>query len=149
MPVTCQCENSKTESQTSIEKEHLSVSKGEQMGGQISTSKKNKFQEGCDSNCYLCHSQKIASTSMFQSVKKRRRSYENDSISSAAERQIPLKKLRVNELYSSSCGRNSLMAAFFRLLGSYLFVCMYMCVQKEQYFNFGTLHKRQFNSVFI
>lgn len=103
-----------SESQIQTNKERPSV---EHMGGRVSIDKKDsKFQDGCDSNCYLCHSQNTAS----KSATKRRRRYENDTIGLVAEKEIPFKKLRVTELYANPSGRNSLMAAFFRLLGMFL-----------------------------
>ena len=105
MPVT---ENS--ESRIHRNKGQLS---NDQMGAQMSMDKKSKSEDGCDRNCYLCHTKSNAS----KSTKKRRRRCENVTNNSVVDKHIPLKKLKATELYENPSGRNSLMAAFFRLLG--------------------------------
>jgi len=93
------------------------------MGSQVSVKNRprSSSQNGVDSGMakYRCpRIEKITSAKPETVVLKRRRSYsECDNL--ANERQVLCKKLRVNQLYTDYCGRNSFMAAFFRLLGKF------------------------------
>lgn len=103
------------------------VPKTQEMGSDVST---KKYQKSCSENDANSanseiekykrpRTEKITSAKPEDVVLKRRRSYsECDNLSS--ERQILCKRLRVNQLYTDYCGRNSFMAAFFRLLGECL-----------------------------
>lgn len=97
--------------------------KKKEMGSQVST--KNRQNSGFENDAYSemakCKrplTEKIASAKPEAVVLKRRRSYsECDNLPS--ERQVLCKRLRVDQLYTDYCGRNSFMAAFFRLLGEF------------------------------
>lgn len=95
----------------------------QEMGSQVSIKNRprSSSQNGADSGMakYRCpRTEKITSAKPATVVLKRRRSYsECDNL--ANERQVLCKKLRVNRLYTDYCGRNSFMAAFFRLLGKF------------------------------
>ena len=95
----------------------------QEMGSQISIKSRQRSSSQNDASSemakYKCpRTQKITNAKPETIALKRRRSYsECDSL--ANERQILCKKLRVNQLYTDYCGRNSFMAAFFRLLGKF------------------------------
>lgn len=101
------------------------VQKTKEMGGQVSNKYRPKSCSENEANSEMAKyhrrpgTEKITSAKPEAVVLKRRRSYsECDNLSN--ERQILCKKLRVNQLYTDYCGRNSFMAAFFRLLGKFL-----------------------------
>ena len=96
------------------------VQKTQEMGSDVSTTniQKNSSENGANEmeKFKRPRTEKITSAKPEAVVLKRRRSYsECDNLS--IERKILCKKLRVNQLYTDYCGRNSFMAAFFRLLG--------------------------------
>ena len=112
--------------QFKIETENANQSNKE-MGGQVSTKNRPKighhygkssskgFQTyGLQSRSPLA--EKSATKKSDVVALKRRRSYSECDIT-LNERQNLCKKLRVNQLYTDYCGRNSFMAAFFKLLG--------------------------------
>lgn len=104
-----------------VSKEAEKVPKTEEMGNQGSTKNRQRRSWKNDAKTeiakYGCpRTEKITNVKPEVAVLKRRRSYsECDSL--ANERQNSCKKLKVNQFYSDYCGRNSFMAAFFRLLG--------------------------------
>lgn len=94
------------------------------MGSQVSTKNWQKSSSQNDANsemakCKRPKTEKITSAKPEAVVLKRRRSY-SECDNSLSERQFLCKRLRVNQLYTDYCGRNSFMAAFFRLLGEFL-----------------------------
>ena len=113
----------KEQSQINAEAE-TTVEQTQEMGSDVSTTNYQKSSSENDANSEMDkfkrpRTEKIKSTKPEAVVLKRRRSYsECDSLSS--ERKNLCKKLRVNQLYTDYCGRNSFMAAFFRLLGECL-----------------------------
>ena len=100
------------------------VQKTQEMGSNVSTTNYQKNSSENDANSKMeklkrPRTEKITSAKPEAVVLKRRRSYsECDNLS--IDRSILCKKLRVNQLYTDYCGRNSFMAAFFRLLGECL-----------------------------
>lgn len=106
-----------------VSKEAEKVPKTEEMGNQGSTKNRQRRSWKNDAKTeiakYGCpRTEKITNVKPEVAVLKRRRSYsECDSL--ANERQNSCKKLKVNQFYSDYCGRNSFMAAFFRLLGKF------------------------------
>ena len=100
------------------------VQQTQEMGSDVSTTNYQKSSSENDANSEMDkfkrpRTEKIKSAKPEAVVLKRRRSYSDcDSLSS--ERKNLCKKLRVNQLYTDYCGRNSFMAAFFRLLGECL-----------------------------
>lgn len=103
--------------------EAAKVVETQEMGSQLSVKSRQRSNSQNDANLemakYRCpRTKKITSAKPEAVVLKRRRSYsECDNL--ANERQILCKKLKVNQLYTDYCGRNSFMAAFFRLLGKF------------------------------
>ena len=93
------------------------------MGSQVSCHKRQKLSSQYDGKSetfvYNCpRTEKIISSKPETAVLKRRRSYsEYDNLTIG--QQNVCKKIKVNQLYTDYCGRNSFMAAFFRLLGKY------------------------------
>lgn len=114
-----------------FEKESQQVNKGAErvvqtrMGNQVSLKRRPRSSSQNDASSKMAkdkcpRTEKITSTKPETMILKRRRSYsECDNL--ANERQITCKKLKVNQLYTVYCGRNSFMAAFFRLLGKFKF----------------------------
>ena len=99
------------------------VQKKKEMGSQVSTKNRQKSssQNFANSEMGKCKRPLTEKPTSLKpdAVLKRRRSYcECDNLS--IERPILCKKLKVNQLYTDYCGRNSFMAAFFRLLGEFL-----------------------------
>ena len=96
----------------------------QEMGSDVSTANYQKNGSENDANLEMEKSKRprtenITSAKPEAVVLKRRRSYsECDNLS--IERKQLCKKLRLNQLYTDYCGRNSFMAAFFRLLGECL-----------------------------
>lgn len=113
----------KEQSQINTEVE-TAVQQTQEMGSDVSTTNYQKSSSENDANSEIDkfkrpRTEKIKTAKPEAVVLKRRRSYsECDSLSS--ERKNLCKKLRVNQLYTDYCGRNSFMAAFFRLLGECL-----------------------------
>lgn len=112
-----------------FEKKSQQVNKGAErvvqtrMGNQVSLKSRPRSSSQNDASSKMAkdkcpRTEKITSTKPETMILKRRRSYsECDNL--ANERQITCKKLKVNQLYTVYCGRNSFMAAFFRLLGKF------------------------------
>ena len=101
------------------------VQKTQEMGSDVSSTKYQKNSSENDGNSEMekfkrPRTEKITSTRPEAVVLKRRRSYSECADNLSSERKILCKKLRVNQLYVDYCGRNSFMAAFFRLLGECL-----------------------------
>lgn len=98
------------------------VQKTQEMGSDLSTTnfQKNSSENGASEmeKSKRPRTEKITSAKPEAVVLKRRRSY-SDCDNLSIERKILCKKLRVNQLYTDYCGRNSFMAAFFRLLGEF------------------------------
>lgn len=97
--------------------------KKKEMGSQVSTKNRQKSssQNYVNSEMAKCKrplTEKPTSSKPDVLLKRRRSYSECDNLS--IERPIVCKKLRVNQLYTDYCGRNSFMAAFFRLLGEFL-----------------------------
>lgn len=96
--------------------------KTQKMGSDLSTTnfQKNSSENGASEmeKSKRPRTEKITSAKPEAVVLKRRRSY-SDCDNLSIERKILCKKLRVNQLYTDYCGRNSFMAAFFRLLGEF------------------------------
>lgn len=110
----------KKQKQIKTEAEEV-LQKIQEMGGQMSTKNRRESRSDVDSEIAKCkrpRTEKITSAKPDVVVLKRRRSY-SECENSSAERQILCKKLRVSQLYTAYCGRNSFMAAFFRLLGEF------------------------------
>lgn len=106
-----------------VNNEAEKIVKTQEMGNQVSNKSRQRSSSQNDAKLemakYNCpRTEKITSTKPEVAMLKRRRSYsECDNL--ANERQTLCKKLRVNQLYTDYCGRNSFMAAFFRLLGKF------------------------------
>ena len=100
------------------------VQETQEMGSDVSTANYQKNSSENDANLEMEKSKRprtenITSAKPEAVILKRRRSYsECDNLS--IERKKLCKKLRVNQLYTDYCGRNSFLAAFFRLLGECL-----------------------------
>ncbi|KAL9952402.1 hypothetical protein ACROYT_G039652 [Oculina patagonica] len=131
------------------------------MGSQVSTKNWQKSSSQNDANfemakCKRPKTEKITSAKPEAVVLKRRRSY-SECDNSSSERQILCKRLRVNQLYTDYCGRNSFMAAFFRLLDDDViqdFLWMdscailsdkYLLAMVYTYFRRAELTRREFN----
>ncbi|PFX27185.1 hypothetical protein AWC38_SpisGene8131 [Stylophora pistillata] len=94
------------------------LQKYQKMGGQISTRYCQIESFEADSEITKCkhpRTEKITSAKPEAVVLKRRRAF-SECENSSAEKQRLCKKLKVKQLYTEYCGRNSFMAAFFRLL---------------------------------
>ena len=112
------------------ENEGYKVVKTQTMGSQISSRRRQRrcLQNGSKSGKAVYKSpqtENINCTKPENVVLKRRRSYsECDNLANG--RQNSCKKLKVNQLYTDYCGRNSFMAAFFRLLGKQAYVLPFL-----------------------
>lgn len=101
------------------------LQKYQTMGGHISTRYRQIGSFEADSEIQAStkykhpRTEKIATAKPEAVVLKRRRAF-SECENSPAERQRLCKKLRVNQLYTGYCGRNSYMAAFFKLLGEFI-----------------------------
>ena len=98
------------------------LQKYQTMGGHISTKYRQIGSFEADSEIAKYkhpRTEKIATAKPEAVVLKRRRAF-SECENSPAERQRLCKKLRVNQLYTGYCGRNSYMAAFFKLLGEFI-----------------------------
>ena len=83
--------------------------------------------EGCESGSCHCSHKSIntfktkaaakENVSLNRRVKGKRRCSTREGETVLAVSLSPCKRLKVNQLYSEPCGRNSFMAAFFRLFG--------------------------------
>lgn len=120
--------NKKGQKEINTEAE-TAVQETQEMGSDVSTANYQKNSSENDASSEMEKS-KRPRTENIKSAKpgavaiKRRRSYsECDNLS--IERKFVCKKLRVNQLYTDYCGRNSFMAAFFRLLGECLQSCSF------------------------
>ena len=114
-----------------VSKEAEKVPKTEEMGNQVSTKSLQRRSSENDAKTeiakYGCpRTEKIKSAKPEVPLLKRRRSY-SECDSFANERRNSCKKLKVNQFYSDYCGRNSFMAAFFRLLGKFTIWDNFQC----------------------
>ncbi|XP_022788009.1 speedy protein A-like [Stylophora pistillata] len=135
------------------------LQKYQKMGGQISTRYCQIESFEADSEITKCkhpRTEKITSAKPEAVVLKRRRAF-SECENSSAEKQRLCKKLKVKQLYTEYCGRNSFMAAFFRLLDDDViqdFLWMdscaiisdkYLLAMVYTYFRRAELARREFN----
>ncbi|XP_027050119.1 speedy protein A-like [Pocillopora damicornis] len=135
------------------------LQKYQTMGGHISTKYRQIGSFEADSEIAKYkhpRTEKIATAKPEAVVLKRRRAF-SECENSPAERQRLCKKLRVNQLYTGYCGRNSYMAAFFKLLDDDViqdFLWMdscaiisdkYLLAMVYTYFRRAELARREFN----
>jgi hypothetical protein len=103
------------------------------MGGQMSSKAKTVPDSSCakDSNSFSCSCSLVPNdiklinyeTIQSDSSKRRRKATECDQKNPVVTKaQIPRKRLKISMLYDDYETRNSYMAAFFKLLGTYLFI---------------------------